>query len=73
MEDAALGLTPVAHAELADSVNGLALEIAAHPGHAVVANLELLDRGKGLTLAAALALEAQVSGEFEVDTSELWP
>jgi enoyl-CoA hydratase len=63
----------VAHAELADSVHGLALEIAAHPGYAVAASLDLLDRGEGLTLAAALALEAEVSGEFQVDTSELWP
>jgi len=70
-----IGLTNrvVLHSELTAAVAELAAQIAAHPTRAVVATLELLERGDGLTLDAALELEAEISGSFEVDVSDLWP
>lgn len=63
----------VPHGDLADTVRELAEQIAAQPDRATVATLSLLDEGESLGLAAALDLEAEVSGHFAVDPSDLWP
>jgi enoyl-CoA hydratase len=62
----------VPHAEFADAIAELAARIAAHPDRATAATLALLDQGEPLGLTEALELEAEVSGAFEVDASELW-
>ena len=74
-EAAAIGLVNrvVPHAELRAATSELAGQIAGNPARAVVASLDLLDRGEGLSLTDALALEDEVAGAFQVDAARLAP
>lgn len=61
------------HDSLRDETLTLARQIAANPSRAVVATRELLDRGDGLSLDDALALEDEVGSAFTVDPGQLKP
>lgn len=63
----------VPHGTLRDETLELARRVAAHPSKAVVATLDLLDRGEGLSLGDALDLEDEVAGAFVVDAARLRP
>jgi enoyl-CoA hydratase len=59
----------VPHDELAARTRDLAAAIVAGNQRAVRASIDLYDRGNGLSLDDALALEAEVGGQWTVDTS----
>jgi enoyl-CoA hydratase len=59
----------VPHADLGARVHDLAAAIAAGPQPAIRASIELYDRGVGLSLSDALALEAETSAKWVVDAS----
>jgi enoyl-CoA hydratase len=59
----------VSHDELSARAHELAVAIAAGPQPAIRASIDLYDRGVGLSLADALALEADTSTKWVVDTS----
>ncbi len=61
------------HADLRAETMALATRIASNPTRAVVATGNLLDRGEGLPLADALALEDEVGSAFRVDPKDLRP
>jgi enoyl-CoA hydratase len=58
----------VAHDELLPRTRALVAAIVAGNQPAVRASIDLYDRGNGLTLAEALALEVEVGGAWTVDT-----
>jgi enoyl-CoA hydratase len=59
----------VPHDELAARTRELAAAIVGGNQRAVRASIDLYDRGNGVSLDDALALEAEVSGAWTVDTS----
>jgi enoyl-CoA hydratase len=59
----------VPHDELAARTRALAAAIVAANQPAVRASIDLYDRGNGMSLADALALEVEVGGAWTVDTS----
>jgi enoyl-CoA hydratase/carnithine racemase len=59
----------VPHDELAVRTRALCAAIVAADARAVRASIDLYDRGNGLSLGDALALEAEVGGAWTVDTS----
>ena len=59
----------VPHDELAARTSALCAAIVAASQPAVRASIDLYDRGNGLSLADALALEVEVGGAWTVDTS----
>jgi enoyl-CoA hydratase len=59
----------VPHDDLAARAHDLAAAVAAGPQPAIRASLDLYDRGVGLSLADALALETHTSARWTVDTS----
>jgi enoyl-CoA hydratase len=59
----------VPHDELGARVHELGAAIAAGPQPAIRASIELYDRSVGLSLTDALALEAETSANWVVDTS----
>lgn len=63
----------VRHEALAAEAEVLAMQIAANPPRAVIASLDLLNRGDGASLEAALALEDEVGAAYTVDASFLRP
>lgn len=60
----------VPHERLRDAALALAADIVSSDTRAVVGSLDLYDRGAGLSLAEALALEEKVSLAWQVDTTE---
>jgi enoyl-CoA hydratase/carnithine racemase len=60
----------VPHERLRDEALALAADVVSSDAHAVAGSLDLYDRGAGLSLAEALALEEKVSLAWQVDTAE---
>lgn len=60
----------VPHERLHDETLSLAADIVSSDARAVVGSLDLYDRGAGLSLPEALALEEAVSAAWRIDTTE---